>query len=292
VHAPEVITESELILNKDGSIYHLHLLPEDIADTIFLVGDPDRVKKVSNFFDRIELKKQKREFITHTGYVGKKRFTVLSTGIGTDNIDIVMNELDALANIDLKARVPNKKTKSLQLIRLGTSGALQKDIPVDSMVVSTHGLGLDGLLNYYLLTSGKKEKDLLHAFNEYFHDEHLFPKTYLAKASSELLLKLGKHEISGITATCSGFYGPQGRTVRTTLKKPDLIDILAAFSHGKSRITNFEMETSAIYGLASVFGHRACSVNAIIANRPNKIFSTKADKSVDEMIKKVIDLLA
>lgn len=288
----KTIGNSELILNKDGSIYHLHLLPEDIADTIFLVGDPDRVKKVSKFFDRIELKKHKREFITHTGYVGRKRFTVLSTGIGTDNIDIVLNELDALANIDLKARVPNKKAKSLQLIRLGTSGALQKDIPVDSMVVSTHGLGLDGLLNYYLLRYSKKEKELLHSFNEYFHDEHLFPKTYLAKANDELISKLGKNQITGITATCSGFYGPQGRTVRTTLKKPDLIDILAAFRYKKSRITNFEMETSAIYGLASVFGHSACSVNAIIANRPNKVFSTKADNSVDEMIKRVIDLLA
>jgi uridine phosphorylase len=154
----KIIGSSELVLNKDGSIYHLHLLPEDIADIVFLVGDPARVKKVSNYFDRIELKKQKREFVTHTGYIGKKRLSVLSTGIGTDNIDIVMNELDALVNINLKARLPNKKTKSLQLIRLGTSGALQKDIPIDSMVVSTHGLGFDGLLNYYLLKYKKKKK--------------------------------------------------------------------------------------------------------------------------------------
>ena len=287
-----MIPESELILNKDGSVYHLHLLPEDIADTIFLVGDPDRVKKVSKYFDRIEVKKQKREFITHTGYIGKKKFSVLSTGIGTDNIDIVLNELDALANINLKTREPRKKTKILRLIRLGTSGALQKDIPVDIMVVSSHGLGLDGLLNYYKLKYTKKEQELLDAFNHYFHDEHLFPKTYMAKAPGELVQLLGRNHITGITATCSGFYGPQGRTLRTTLQKPDLIDVLANFKHGANRITNFEMETSAIYGLASVFGHQACSVNTIIANRPNKLFSVQADKSIDRMIRTVLELLS
>lgn len=286
------IGNSELILNPDGSVYHLHLKPEDIASTIVLVGDPDRVKKVSKHFDRTEIKKQKREFITHTGYIGKKRLTVLSTGIGTDNIDIVLNELDALVNVDLQERTVNKKKTALQLIRLGTSGALQKDIAVDSYVISSHGLGLDGLLNYYQLRYTRQEQEVLDAFNTYFHDAHVFPKTYLAKGNAALIKLLGAHHTTGITATCSGFYGPQGRTVRAKLHKPDLIETLAAFSHGRLRITNFEMETSAIYGLASVLGHAACSVNAIIANRPNKQFSTQPDKAVERMIVDVLGVLS
>ena len=286
------IGNSELILNPDGSVYHLHLLPEDIAETILLVGDPDRVKKVSKHFDRIEIKKQKREFITHTGYIGKKRLTVLSTGIGTDNIDIVLNELDALVNVNLKSRTINAKKKPLRLVRLGTSGALQKDIAVDSYVVSSHGLGLDGLLNYYQLKYTKSEQALLDAFNTYFHDAHLFPKTYMAKGNAALIKLLGAQHTTGITATCSGFYGPQGRSVRAKLHQPDLIETLAAFTHKKERITNFEMETSAIYGLAAVLGHEACSVNAIIANRPNKQFSTQPDKAVERMIKEVLEKLS
>ena len=203
------IPESELILNKDNSVYHLNLHPEEIAETIINVGDPDRVTKVSAFFDKIEIKKQKREFVIHTGYFNGKRITVLSTGIGTDNIDIVYNELDALVNIDLKTRMIKDKLTSLNLIRIGTSGALQQDIPVDSFVCSSFGLGLDGLLNFYQLVNSREEKELIEAFRNHYPNNGILSLPYLSAGSSELINMLSKDMFLGITASCSGFYGPQ-----------------------------------------------------------------------------------
>ncbi|MFZ7145184.1 MAG: nucleoside phosphorylase, partial [Bacteroidota bacterium] len=261
------IPESELILNSDNSVYHLNLLPHEIADTVINVGDPDRVAMVSKFFQSVEVKKQKREFVTHTGVYKGKRITVLSTGIGTDNIDIVYNELDALVNIDLEKRTIKEKMSSLNLIRIGTSGSLQKDIPVDSFVFSKFGLGLDGLLNFYKLPNDEEEKSIVEAFRLHYPNEGILSLPYLARCSSRLEDKLSDGMFKGITASCSGFYAPQGRILRYELARPNFIDTLHSFSKGSNRITNFEMETGAMYGLAKILGHHCCSINAIVANR-------------------------
>lgn len=283
------IPESELILNKDHSVYHLNLHPEDIAETIINVGDPDRVLKVSSFFDTIELKKQKREFVTHTGIYKGKRITVLSTGIGTDNIDIVYNELDALVNIDLKTRTIKEKLTSLNLIRIGTSGALQEDIPVDSFVCSTHGLGLDGLLNFYKLTNEGNELQMIEAFRRHYPSQGTLPLAYLTSGSNMLIERLSKDMIKGITASCSGFYGPQGRILRLELGRDDMIQQLNTFRFEGNRITNFEMETGAMYGLARLLGHHCCSTNVIVANRMAQKFSNKAEESITKLIQTVLD---
>lgn len=286
------IPESELILNSDGSVYHLHLLPEDIADTIINVGDPDRVNKVSRFFEKIELKKQKREFVTHTGYYKGKKISVLSTGIGTDNIDIVYNELDALVNIDLKKRLIKENLTSLNLIRIGTSGALQADIPVDSFVFSSHGLGLDGLLNYYKYSHSLPEQEIIDSFNSHYPNLNTFPKSYLASGSAKLEGILSKDMFKGITASCSGFYAPQGRILRYDLARTDMLDKLSSFRYKEHRVTNFEMETGAMYGLAKLLGHHCCSVNMIVANRIIQQFSKNYEKVMDDLIKTVLDRLA
>lgn len=286
------IPESELILNKDGSVYHLNLLPEDISDIIINVGDPDRVAIVSSFFDSIQLKKQKREFVTHTGYFKGRRMTVLSTGIGTDNIDIVYNELDALVNIDLKSRTIKSDLTSLKLVRIGTSGALQPDIPVDSFVCSSFGLGLDGLLNFYRLTNTEQEKQIISDFNEYYPNQSVFPRSYLTGASGLLFNHLSPDTHTGITASCSGFYGPQGRIVRLDIARTDMIEKLSSFRHGEHRITNFEMETGAMYGLARLLGHHCCSLNVIVANRLAQQYSKNADESMKKLILLVLDRLA
>ncbi|MBL7929088.1 MAG: nucleoside phosphorylase [Bacteroidia bacterium] len=278
------IPESELILNPDGSIYHLSLFPEDIADTIINVGDPDRVKMVSDFFDKVEIRKQKREFVTHTGSYSGKRITVISTGIGTDNIDIVYNELDALVNIDLKSRTIKNDLKSLNLIRIGTSGALQEEILPDSFVCSSYGLGLDGLLNYYHWNPDKEETELQHLLMNELPSEDRFPAVYIAKASQTLQAKLSEGMHTGITASCSGFYGPQEREIRLKPFRNNLIDRLSAFRFKDLRITNFEMETGAMYGLARMLGHQCCSVNVIVANRIRQEFSKKPYESVKELI--------
>ncbi len=282
------IPESELILNPDGSIYHLNLLPEDIADTIINVGDPDRVKMVSDFFDKVELRKHKREFATHTGIYRGKRITVISTGIGTDNIDIVYNELDALVNIDFKNRTIKKELKSLNLIRIGTSGALQEEILPDSFVCSSHGLGLDGLLNYYEWKPDQEEYELQNALMNELPTEDRFPGIYLAKGSNYLHDKLSRGMHSGITASCSGFYGPQGREIRLKPYRADLIDRLSSFRFKAWRVTNFEMETGAMYGLARMLGHQCCSVNVIVANRIRQEFSKKPYESVKNLIELVL----
>ncbi|MBB5440771.1 uridine phosphorylase [Pedobacter sp. AK017] len=284
------ISAADLIINPDGSIYHLNLLPGDIAETIITVGDPDRVSEISRYFDSIELKKGKREFITHTGYLGKKRLTVVSTGIGTDNIDIVFNELDALVNIDFQSRKVKEKLSSLKLIRIGTSGAIQADIPMGTILASSFGIGMDALMNYYIHELSGDEHSLLDGIKTHFsHYKGISP--YITAADKELLNTIGGQMQQGITLTAPGFYAPQGRQVRAKNAVPDLISQLQSFRHNQYRITNLEMETAGIYALARVLGHKALSVNAILASRVNFQFSPDPQKVVNKAIKMVLDQL-
>src|SRR5687767_3149390 len=284
------IAESEMILNSRGAIYHLNLKPDEIGSTVFLVGDPGRVKEVSKHFDKIEYKGEYREFITHTGMIGKKRLSVLSTGIGTD--DIAINELDALVNIDFTSREIRSKTTALNFIRIGTSGALQPEIPVDHFIASTHGLGIDNLLNFYRLEQNDEEKQLLHSFvtSTQMHSRIGYP--YIAGASASLIKHFVKDFHQGITVTCPGFYGPQGRILRLGISNPELIDRLTQFRFGQHRITNFEMETSAIYGLTRLLGHNCLSLNAVIANRVRKEFSRDGKAAVENLIIKVLETVS
>lgn len=282
---------SELILNPDGSIYHLDLLPEDIADDIIVVGDQHRVKRISSFFDKIDVKKEKREFVTHTGWYKGKRITALSTGIGCDNIDIVVNELDAIANIDLKTRVIKDTPRKLNIIRLGTSGALQADIPVDSFVISSYGLGFDGLAQFYKTSFEEDELALQQAFIKDVNWKEELNQPYFAKGDTELISRIEDGMIKGITATANGFYGPQGRSLRLAANVPDLNERLSQFRFEGHRITNFEMETSALYALGGMLGHNTATVCAIIANRFTKTFSEDYKKTVDELIKVLLERL-
>ena len=278
------IKSSELILNPDGSIYHLNLLPEHIADNIIFVGDQDRVERISNHFESIEYAIQKREFKTHTGYYKGKRLSVISTGIGPDNIDIVLNELDALVNIDLKTRTPKEKLKSLNIVRIGTSGSLQADIPVDAFVLSSHGLDINGMLHFYQIDN-ISNPEVEDAFIK-----HTNWSTYKARPiiieNSKILQSVfeDSHIHIGMTGTAGGFYGPQGRVLRLPLQDPNLNSKLDNFTYEGFRITNFEMETSVIYGLAKLLGHNALSLNAIIANRANGTFSDKHKQTVYKLI--------
>lgn len=280
----ERIAESELILNENGGIYHLKLRPENISDTIILVGDQHRVAKISKHFDHIEYQGQNREFVTHTGTLSQKRLTVLSTGIGTDNIDIVINELDALVNIDLENRVPNNELKSLNLIRLGTSGSLQEDIPVDSYLLSTHGIGFDGLLNFYEKGAEVEDTELTNAFMEQTGWKDTFPRPYIVGGSNTLFTQLKEGTHHGITATANGFYGPQGRQLRLALTVPNMNERLTNFEFNGHRITNFEMETSALFGLGKALGHECATVCAIIANRFRREYSKDHDLTVEKLI--------
>lgn len=285
------LSEADLIINPDGSIYHLNLLPEDIADTVITVGDLDRVPEVSKHFDSIEIKKGKREFITHTGYIGKKRITVISTGIGTDNIDIVFNELDALVNIDFASRTIKNELKSLNIIRIGTSGAIQPDIPMGTILASSYGLGFDALMNYYMHHLSGDEHSLLDSIKSHFsHIKGIHP--YLTAADSALLSTVGKDMVQGITITAPGFYAPQGRQVRAKNAVPDFISQLNSFTDGKNRITNLEMETAGIYALAKTLGHKALSVNAILASRVKFEFSNNPNQIVEKAIQTVLERLA
>lgn len=286
------IPESELILNPDGSVYHLNLLPEDISDVVINVGDPDRVSKVSAFFDSIEVKKQKREFVTHTGHYKGRRISVISTGIGTDNIDIVYNELDALVNIDLKTRTVKSNLTALNLIRIGTSGALQPEIPVDSFVFSTFGLGLDGLLNFYQYTNTPEEQAIIDSFRKHYPNNCKLPESYLTRSSQKLEQALSEGMHKGITASCSGFYAPQGRVLRYQLARTDMIEKLNSFRHGEHKVTNFEMETGAMYGLAKLLGHHCCAVNLIVANRIAQQFSKKYEERMHQLIQTVLDRIS
>ena len=283
-----MIASSELILNPDGSVYHLNLKPEHIATDIIFVGDQNRVEKITKHFSSIEFSLQKREFKTQTGIYKGKRITVISTGIGPDNIDIVMNELDALVNIDLEKRTINPVKKHLKFIRVGTSGSLQPHIDVDSFVASTYGLGLDNLMHFYPVQQTEIEIELLSNFKAQVQlNPNITP--YINSASAFLLAQFTDGCKAGITATCPGFYGPQGRNLRMGLAMPNLNEQLTAFRFGNHQITNFEMETSALYGLASVMGHKALSLSVIVANRLAKKFSTDVDATVEKLIKHTIE---
>lgn len=287
----QAIAESELIINNRGAIYHLDLRPEELATTIITVGDPDRVGAVSKYFDRVEHRAQHREFVSHTGFIGKKRVTVVSTGIGTDNIDIVLNELDALANIDFTTRTVKSELTHLTIIRVGTSGALQKDIPVDSFVASTHGLGIDNLLNFYRHEENEEEKQLLHSFVTQTQLHHRLASPYISGSSASLMRHFVEGFHQGITVTCPGFYGPQGRVLRLGLSQPELIDRLTSFTYGVHRITNFEMETAGIYGLGKILGHYCLSLSAIVANRISKEFSKDGNAAVEGLIKETLRIV-
>lgn len=283
--------DSELILNDDGSVYHINVKEEHLADTVLLVGDPGRVKQVSSFFDSIEHRRQNREFNTHTGVYKGKRLTVMSTGIGTDNIDIVLNELDAAVNIDLKTRLPKAERKSLNLVRIGTSGALQEDIPVGAHLISEYGLGLDGLMHYYQYPYNQEELLLMHKINEHLQWNAKLAEPYVVKSSSSLLDKLGKEMTAGVTATASGFYGPQGRRLRLDPNDATINEKLTSFNFQENRITNFEMETSALYGLGRLLGHDCITCCAIIANRIRKEYSDDHTKDVNNLIESVLNIL-
>lgn len=282
---------SEFIQNADGSIYHLNLLPQDLSKTVITVGDPDRVQAVTRYFDHIELKKNKREFHTQTGIYKGKRITVISTGIGTDNIDIVFNELDALANIDFSTRKIKEHLTSLDIIRIGTSGAIQSNIPVDSFVVSEAGIGFDSMLHFYQ-SDEINDPGFSHALvRDLQYSPHLgIP--YVVFCDEMLAAKFSDGFLRGVTLTNCGFYGPQGRVLRLPLQDPDLNDKIAAFSYNGRRITNLEMETAGIYGLAKLMGHRSVSLNAIIANRATGEFTKDSNATVDHLIKTTLDILA
>ena len=286
------IAESELIINNRGAVYHLDLRPEELAPTVVTVGDPDRVARFSRQFDKIEVQRQHREFISHTGRIGNKRLTVLSSGIGPANIDIVLNELDALANINLETREIKPSLTSLNIIRVGTSGSLQADIPVDSFVASTHGLGIDNLLNFYRHEQNEEEKQLVQSFVTHTQMHSQTGNPYISTASASLIKHFVKDFHQGITVTCPGFYGPQGRVLRLGVRNPQLIDRLTDFRFGQHRITNFEMETSAIYGLGKLLGHHCLAVNAIVANRVNRNFSSDGQAAVDKLIKRFLEIFS
>lgn len=286
------IAESELILNKRGGIYHLDLLPDELASTIITVGDPDRVNEVSKYFDKVEIKQQNREFITHTGWLANKRISVISTGIGSDNIDIVLNEIDALANINFTTRAIKPSLSHYNIIRIGTSGSLQHNVPVDSFVVSTYGLGIDNLLNYYHHDNNKEEKEIVQHFVQHAQINSNSSQPYITEASTAILKHFVDGFHQGITVTCPGFYGPQGRVLRLGLTNPNLIDRLTHFNFRQHRITNFEMETSAIYGLGKLLGHNCVSLSAIVANRITKEFSKDGSKAIENLIQKSLQIIS
>ena len=287
-----MIQSSELILNPDGSVYHLNLKPENIAHDIIFVGDQNRVEKITKNFDLIEFSQQKREFKTQTGLYKGKRITVMSTGIGPDNIDIVMNELDALVNIDLETRMPKETLTSLNIIRIGTSGSLQEDIPVDSFVMSTFGLGLDNMLRSYLIDT-VSNSEMEDAFIKHTNWDLRKGKPYVISCSEKLEKIIESDKMhKGITATAGGFYGPQGRVLRLIIQDETLNSKMDNFEFEENRITNLEMETGAIYGLGKLLGHECLSLNAIIANRASGTFSEDPYKAVDELIEYTLDKLS
>jgi uridine phosphorylase len=287
-----MIPSSELILNPDGSVYHINLLPEQIAHDIIFVGDQNRVEKITKHFDSIEFSTQKREFKTQTGIYKGKRITVMSTGIGPDNIDIVMNELDALVNIDLETRTIKSELTSLNIVRIGTSGSLQAAIPCDSFVMSQYGLGLDNMLRSYLVDS-ISEKDIEDAFIKQTNWDLRKGRPYVIKGSESLAKKFESNQIySGFTGTAGGFYGPQGRVLRLGIQDNDLNKKMDSFEYQGIQMTNLEMETGAIYGLGKLLGHECLSLNAIIANRATGTFSEDPYKAVDELIMYALNKLS
>lgn len=286
-----MIESSELIITDKGCIYHLDVHPEELADTIITVGDPGRVPIVSKYFDEIIVQKEHREFVTHTGRIGNKKLSVVSSGIGPDNIDIVINELDALVNIDFNTRTIKKDFTPLKIIRLGTSGALQKDIPIDALVLANTGIGLDNLLHYYQYTEDELASSIKTDFTQHVGLASTPIIPYVVDGCEALWSQFGEEFIKGITVTCPGFYAPQGRKLRLTPAFEQLIDLLPSFESNGRRITNFEMETSAIYGLSNLLGHQYLSINTIIANRTQKTFTKDGQKSVENMIHKSLEII-
>lgn len=285
-----IIKASELILTPEGKIYHLDLAPSQLATTVITVGDPDRVEMVSKYFDTIETSAQQREFKTHTGTYKGKRISVVSTGIGPDNIDIVFNELDALVNIDFEKRQPKKKLTSLDIIRIGTSGGLTTDVEVDSFIISALGIGLDNVMHYYAKTDKIFDRDFAQAFiaHTQWNPDNSVP--YVVEADKTLLKKFASEKTScGITITNVGFYGPQGRVLRAKLKDENLNEKLTSFRYKKKKITNMEMETATMYGMAKLLSHRALSMNAIIANRALGSFSENASQTIDALIQYTLE---
>ena len=280
------ISEADLILNPDGSVYHLSLKPKHISDTIITVGDPNRVYSISQYFDSIEFEMNKREFITHVGKYRNKRITVISTGIGTDNIEIFFNEIDALVNIDLKTREVKPKKKKLNIIRIGTSGALQEDVAVGSHLISDYAVGFDNLMNYYALPESKVESELAIDIEQ---KVGLNFRPYVVRGSQTLMERFKKEMVVGNTITCPGFYAPQGRSLRLALRFPKLLENLNYYHHDGFWLTNFEMETSAYYAFARLLGHEAISLNAIIVNRMKNKFSKNPSRVIDSLIRKVLD---
>ncbi|MEI6061066.1 MAG: nucleoside phosphorylase [Bacteroidota bacterium] len=285
------IAQSELILNPDGSVYHLHLKPENLADTIIVVGDPGRVKEISKHFDKIDFQVQNRELYTHTGTIGNKRLTALSTGMGTDNLDIVINELDAVVNIDLKSREPKTTHTKLNIIRMGTAGALQSDILAGDFVASSYGMGMDGLLYFYDNGKSVMNAALAKAFVDYVQWDANLPGIYAVPCSQTLMDRLGKDLIQGITLTAPGFYGPQGRELRLKLAFPELNHRIESFEFQGRRISNFEMETSALYGLGKMLGHETLTICTIVANRVNQTFATDYHADIERLIQLIIGRL-
>ena len=284
--------ETELILSSERRVYHINLRNEDIADDVIVVGDQNRVAQISSYFSKIDFKTEHREFITHTGIFNGKRITVLSTGIGTDNIDIVLNELDAAVNINLEKRELNPTHRKLNIIRLGTSGALQGDIPVNGLVASSHGIGLDGLLNFSEGWKTINENEISEAFIKHTNWQKNLPYPYCVAASEILLNKFKENLHVGITATAPGFYGPQGRQIRLKSSAPNLNELLTAFKLKDLRITNFEMETSALYGLGKLLNHNCLTVCVIIANRVRKEFTNDYQKSVEILIENCLNKIS
>jgi len=281
------IPSSELILNPDGSVYHLNLLPVELATKIITVGDPERVPKISKYFDSIEVVKQKREFVIHTGYYKGKRITVLSTGMGTDNIEIVLTELDALVNIDLETREIKKELTTLEIVRIGTSGCLQPDIQIDSQLVSQSAIGLDTLMQFYQLPQTTSDLATVEKLKEHLG---LLLTPYMVSANDELLERIGFDMIQGTTLTCPGFYAPQGRVLRLETVIDAYITKLFSFRNDLNQpITNFEMETAGIYSMANLLGHKALSISAIVAHRIHNTFSTQAENTIDTIARKVLE---
>ncbi len=281
-------SDADLILNTDGSVYHLGLLPEQVADTVIVVGDPGRVARVSSIFDKVEFQTVKREFVTHTGFYRGKRITVLSTGIGVDNIEIAMIELDALFNIDLKNRAPKEEKTSVNIIRIGTSGAIQPNLEVGTAVVSEYGIGLDNLMLFYDFPQSKKESVIGNAIKK----QMILPfSPYVAKCSDLLFNKFQTSFTPGNTVTSPGFYAPQGRKMRMKVANPDFLKQITAFDHEGFRLMNFEMETSAIYAFAQMLGHHALSVNAVLGNRARGTFTGNPYTIIDSIIGRVLDLI-
>jgi len=279
-------SDADLILNDDGSVYHLSLKPNNVADNIIVVGDPGRVYRISKHFDKIDFEMNKREFITHTGTYKNKPVTVMSTGMGVDNIEITMIELDALFNIDLNKRTPKEKKKSFNIIRIGTSGAIQEDLTVGSEVMSEYGIGMDNIMQYYQLQCSEFETEIGQKFQEAVN----FPfPPYIVRGSEHLMKKLGEGFIMGNTVTSPGFYAPQGRQMRIPVSNPKLLDQITFFNHKDFWLTNFEMETSMLYAFARMLGHEALSINAILGNRVQKTFTKNPYKTIDSIILKVLE---